>query len=115
MTTVNIRRDNLSASTKTGNLLADTDLQQVAEESQISIYAISSAAGVNMEMGAGADKVISDREILFIGTSVDKSAHLVTDPFVVEGGTNLSLFLRETAAAATTDVLLIIEATPTGA
>jgi hypothetical protein len=112
MTTVNIRRDNLSALTKTGNLLADTDLQQVAVDSQINIYGVSSASGVNMEFGAGADKVITDRELLFIGTTIDKSAHLITDPFVVEAGTNMSLFLRETANVATTDVLLIIEAVP---
>jgi hypothetical protein len=110
MTTVNIRRDNTTASTKTGNLLADTDLAQVAETSQISVYGVSSAAGINIELGAGGDKVVTDREILFIGTSIDKSAHLITEPFVVEAGTNMSLFLRETAAASTTDILLIIEA-----
>lgn len=112
MATVNIRRDNLTASTKTGNLLADTDLAQLPYDAQISVYAVSSASGVNMEMGAGPDKVITDREILFIGTTVDKSAHLLTDPFIVAAGTNLSLFLRETAAVATTDVLIIIDATP---
>lgn len=114
MPTVNIRRDNLTASTKTGNLLADTDLQQIPSDSdyQVSVYGVSSASGVNMEMGAGPDKVITDREVLFIGTTIDKSAHLITDPFIAEAGSNLSLFLRETAAVATTDVILIIEAVP---
>jgi hypothetical protein len=107
--TVNIRRDNLSASTKTGNLLADTDLQQMPFDGVINVYGVSSAVGVNIEMGVGAGKAITDREIVFIGTTIDRSAHNIVT-FEAVAGDNLSLFLRETAAVATTDVILIIEA-----
>lgn len=107
-TTVNLRNDNLAASTKTGNLLANTDLAFAPADGIITVYGVSSAAGVNIEMGVANDKVLSDREILFIGTTIDVSAHQLAS-FGVAGGSPLSLFLRETAAAATTDVIQIIE------
>lgn len=109
-TTVNIRSDNLAASTKTANLLANTDLAFATDDGTLAIYGVSSAAGVNIEVGVQNDKAITDREILYIGTTIDRSAHLI-GAFDVAAGAALSLFLRETAAAATTDVLLAIELT----
>lgn len=107
--TVNIRKDNLSASTKTGNILADTDLQQMPFDGVVTVYGVSSASSINVEMGVGSEKTITDREILFIGTTIDKSAHLITQLEAPQGA-NLSCFLRETAGVATTDVILIFEA-----
>jgi len=109
-TTVNIRQDNLAASTKTANLLANTDLAFSQSDGFLNVYGVSSAAGINMELGVANDKAISDRELLMIGTTVSKNDHLIAS-FPVAGGAPLSLFLRETAAVATTDVLLIIENT----
>lgn len=106
--TVNIRRDNLAASTKSGNLLADTDLATAPDDGVIAVYGVSSAVGINIEMGVGSEKAITDRELLFLGTTIDKSAHNIAT-FAVNDGDNLSLFLRETAAVATTDVLLIVD------
>ena len=107
-TIVNLNQVNLAASTKTTNLLLATDLAFAPADGTISIYGVSSAAGVNMEVGVGSEKAIADREILMIGTTINKLDHEIAS-FDVAGGSPLSLFLRETAAAATTDVLLIIE------
>lgn len=102
---------NLTASTKTANLLASTDLSQLAEDSEVSVYAVASAAGVNIEFGVGSEKAITDRELVFIGTTLDVMSHEVAS-FTAPAGANLSLFLRETAAAGTTDVLWRVETTP---
>lgn len=107
--TVNIRRDNTTASTKTGNLLADTDLQQMPFDGLINVYGVSSASGINIEMGIGSEKAITDRELLFIGTTIDVSAHQIAS-FPAPAGANLSTFLRETAGVGTTDIILIFEA-----
>lgn len=107
-TIVNLRQDNLTASTKTGNLLANTDLAQAPDDGTIYLYGVSSAAGVNLEFGVANDKAVSDREILKIGTTISRSDHMLAN-FNVAAGSPLSLFLRETAASGTTDVLLEIE------
>jgi len=107
--TVSARNDNLAASTKTTNLLAATDLNQMPFDGVVTVWGVISALGVNLEMGVGSEKAITDREIPFIGTSIDVSAHEITS-FPAAGGSNLSLFLRETAASATTDALWIVRA-----
>jgi len=99
---------NLTASTKTANLLAGTDLAFAPEDGTITLWAVSSAAGINIEMGVGADKAITDREIIAIGTTLSTIDHMVAS-FDVAGGAPLSLFFRETAAAGTTDVLWKVE------
>lgn len=95
---------NLSASTKTANLLANSDLAFSPGDGVVTIYAVSSAGGVNIEAGVANDKVMTDREIIYIGTTLNTSDHEVAS-FNVPAGAPLSLFFRETAAAATTDVL----------
>lgn len=102
--TVSNNNANLSASAKTTNLLAATDLQQAPDDGVVQYFAVSSAGGVNSEFGVGGVKAISDREIINIGTTLIRSDHMIAE-FPVAAGSNLSLFLRETAAAATTDVL----------
>jgi len=109
MITINLRNDNLTASTKTGNLLAATDLQQMPFDGVVEVYGVISAVGVNIEMGIGSEKAITDREVLFIGTSIDVSAHQIAT-FEAPAGSNLSLFLRETAASGTVDAILIVKA-----
>lgn len=102
---------NLTASTKTSNIYAGDVNEFVSQDSQVNIYAVSSAIGVNLTVYADSDIAIDDKEITAIGTTLDKSAHLM-DSFTVFAGTRLSLFLRETAAAATTDVYTAIEVIP---
>lgn len=110
-TIVTTRNDNITASTKTSNLLANTDLAFATDNGTLYIYGVSSAAGVNIEAGVQNDKLITDREIIYIGTSIDKSAHLIGS-FDVAAGASLSCFLRETAGVATTDILLSFDLIP---
>jgi hypothetical protein len=102
---------NLSASTKTSNILSGDINEFVGQPSRVNIYAVSSAGGVRLNMLADSDVAIDDKEIVSIGTSLDKSQHLL-DSFAVFAGTRLALTLRETAAAATTDVLIGVEVLP---
>lgn len=107
MVVVTINQANLTASTKTANLLANTDVAFMPYDGSVDVYVVSSAAGVNIELGVGNEKAISDREIITIGTTL-LDDHLIAS-FDAAAGAPLSLFLRETAAAATTDVLIKIE------
>jgi len=102
---------NLTASVRTANILAGDINEFVPFDAVVNIYATSSAGGVNITILADSDVAVDDKEIVAIGTSLDKSQHLV-DSFLVAAGTRLALFLRETAAAATTDVLSGIEVLP---
>lgn len=111
MPTSMLRNDNLSASTKTSNILAGDINEFVGVPSMVNIYAVESAAGIRISMFADSDIAIDDKEIPNIGTTIDSSAHLI-DSFAVNGGTRLSLFLRETAAVATTDSLIKVEVLP---
>jgi len=102
---------NLAASTKTANILAGDINEFITQPSVINIYAVSSATGVRLNSLADSDVAIDDKEIIAIGTSLDKSQHLL-DSFAVFAGTRLAITLRETAAVATTDVLLGVEVLP---
>lgn len=102
---------NVSASTKTANLLSGDVNEFVPQASVVNIYAVSSAANVNVTVLADSDVAIDDKEIVAIGTTLDKSQHLL-DSFMVAPGTRLALFLRETAGTATTDVLTGVEVLP---
>jgi len=102
---------NLTASTKTANLLAGDINEFVPYPAVVNVYAVSSAAGVNLSMLADSDVAIDDKEIITIGTTLNKSDHLI-DSFAVGAGTRLAATLRETAAAATTDVLTCFEIVP---
>lgn len=104
---------NLAASTKTANILAGDINEFVTQNSMVTIYAISSASGIRMTVLASSDVVVDDKEILPIGTSLLIPDHLSTS-FAVAAGTRLLLTLRETAAVATTDVLLAIDVDPLG-
>lgn len=111
MATIMRNQANLSASTKTANLLAGSVFEFLSVPSRVTVSAISSAAGVNLQMMADNETVVDDQEILPIGTSLLFPDHVLSS-FNARGGTRLSLFLRETAAAATTDVLLRIDVDP---
>jgi len=99
---------NLSASTKTANVISGDVNEFVSNGGTVTIYAVSSAIGVKMSVFADSDLIIDDKEIPFIGTTLVKKDHFL-DSFEVEPGTRLSIFLRETAAAATTDVYTGVE------
>jgi len=104
---------NLAASTKTGNILSGDVNEFVPYDATITVYACSSAIGIRMSFFADSDLLIDDKEIpyIFSTTALDTSAHFI-DQFSVNAGTRLALTLRETAAAATTDVYTAIDVQP---
>jgi len=102
---------NLTASTKTTNRLSGDVNEFVPYDALVRITAVSSAIGIKMSVFADSDLIIDDKEIPFIGTSLIDKDHLINE-FEVEAGTRLAVFLRETAAAGTTDVYTGVEITP---
>lgn len=111
MPTSTIYSLNLTASAKTANLLAGDVNEFIGYRAQVTIYQVISALGVRSTILADSDVVVDDKEIPFIGTTVDKSAHMV-DRFLVAPGTRLSIFLRETAAAGTIDAYTVVDVVP---
>jgi hypothetical protein len=111
MPTTVIYSANLAASTKTGNILSGDVNEFVTQMSQVNIYQVSSATGIRVSVYADTDIAVDDKEIPFIGTTLVSSDQLV-DSFVVMPGTRLAIFLRETAAASTTDVYTKVEVLP---
>jgi len=101
----------MGASEKTANLLAGDINEFVPFRANVSIYCVNNEDDVNITVLADSDVVVDDSEVVFVGTSIDKSAHLV-DSFVVNPGTRLAIFLRETGAAATADLLTVVDVTP---
>ena len=102
---------NLTASTKTANILAGDVNEFVPYDAVVRLTAVSSAIGIRVSVFADSDLLVDDKEIPFIGTTLVDKDHVI-DEFEVEAGTRLAIFLRETAAAGTTDVYTGIEVTP---
>lgn len=113
MPTSSFEQPNLTASTKTANILSGDINEFVPFNAAVNIYAVSSASNVNLTMLADSDVLVDDKEIINIGTTLNKSDHLI-DSFNVAAGSRLALFLRETGAAATTDVLVSVDVQPLG-
>lgn len=101
----------IAANTKGANLLSGDVNEFVQSPSLVNVYAISSATGIRISMFADSDIAVDDKEIVPIGTTLDKSAHLV-DSFMVAAGTRLAGFLRNTTAVATTDIITGFEVLP---
>lgn len=102
---------NLTASTKTANLMSGDVNEFVQYPALINIYSVSSAIGVRITVMADSDIVIDDKEITGIGTTLSTTDHII-DSFEVEQGTRLAIFLRETAAVGTTDVYVAADIQP---
>ena len=102
---------NLGANAKSSNLLSGDINEFVPVDSQVNIYGVSSAVGTNITVLADSDVAIDDQEIVAIGTTLNKSDHLL-DSFAVGGGTRLAIFLRDTSGAATNDINTGVEVLP---
>lgn len=102
---------NAAAYSKSANLLAGDINEFVSQDSIVNIYAVASASGIKITALADSDVAIDDKEIMAIGTTLDKSQHLL-DSFGVSAGTRLAITLRESANVATTDTLVGIEVLP---
>ena len=112
--TIELNNANIAASTRTANLLASTELANVPSDApayQLEVFNVSSASGVNATFQSSSQTLINDKEIVRIGTTLNENDHFVAQ-FIVQGGSPLVYTLRETAAAATTDILTKIRATP---
>jgi len=101
-------QQNITANSKTANILSGDINEFVTDDSVVNVYAVASASGVRLSMFADSDIAVDDKEIVNIGTTLNKSDHLI-DSFEVSAGTRLSLFLRETGGVSTTDVLIGVE------
>jgi hypothetical protein len=108
MPSISVNNTNLTANTRTANIIAGDPNEFLYYPATIRVYQVSSAAGVRTSLLADTDVVVDDKEILGIGTTLDTSAHLFAE-FEVEANTRLSVFLRETAGVGTTDVLTLID------
>ncbi len=79
---------------------------------KVSLFAFSSADGLNTTLNVGGISVCDDKEIPFFGTtgSMDVSAHVIASQQTVGG--RVELFYRNTTAGAlTVDYLLLYEPT----
>ncbi len=102
---------NLTASTKTANIFAGDVNEFIPYPAVVRVTAVASAIGIKLSAFADSDLLVDDKEIPFIGTSLIDKDHVV-DEFTVDAGTRLAIFLRETAAAGTTDVYIGLEIQP---
>lgn len=99
---------NLAALTKSANILAGDVNEFVSDGGNVNIYGVSTAIGIKITVYADSDLIIDDKEIPFIGQTLIKSDHYF-DSFTVEPGTRISIFLRETANVATSDIYVGVE------
>lgn len=102
---------NLAANTKTANLLAGNINEFVATRSRVQLACVASASGVRLTFLGGADVGIDDAEVLAIGTTLIYPDHVI-DTYIVGAGTRMLVTLRETAGAATTDILTSVDVQP---
>jgi len=101
----------IAANTTSANLLSGDINEFVTVASQVNLFAVASAREINVTMLADSDVAVDDQPIVTIGTSLDKSQHLV-DSFLVSAGTRLNLRVRNTGTATTIDILTGIEVNP---
>ena len=102
---------NLTANSKTGNILAGNINEFVATRSRVQLAAVSSASGVRLTFIGGADVGIDDAEILAIGTTLLYPDHVI-DTYIVGAGTRMLATLRETAGVSTSDILVSVDVQP---
>jgi hypothetical protein len=102
---------NVTASTKSGNILSGDVNEFVPYDAVVRITAVTSAIGVRISVFADSDLLVDDKEIPFVGTTLIDKDHVI-DEFMVEAGTRLAVFYRETAASGAQDVYLGVEVQP---
>ena len=102
---------NRASNSKSSNLLSGDVNEFVPYNATITVYGCTSALGMRMSFLADSDVVIDDKEIPYISTSLDVSAHFI-DSFDVAGGTRLAVFLRDVSGVATTDTYVAVDIQP---
>lgn len=111
MPSITVNNTNITANTRTANIFAGDPNEFINYPATIRLYQVSSASGVKTTLLFDTDVIVDNKEILFIGTSVDTSAHLMAEDDC-EAGTRLSCFLQETAGVSTSDVLTLLDIEP---
>ncbi len=102
---------NLASGTKTANLFAGDTIEFVPYDATVKVTAVATAVGIKLTAYADTDVLMDDKEIPYVGTTLIDKDHIIGE-FSVEAGTRLSVFLRETAAVATTDIYVSLEVIP---
>lgn len=108
-----INQLNLTANTRSSNLLAGNINEFIPQKSVVTFYLKSSATGIKATILASSDVSSDSVEINSIGTSLAIPDDLF-DSFVVGPGTRLALFLQETAGVSTTDIIGAVDVQPMG-
>ena len=111
--TINIALDNVAANSVSSDQLSGEKGRFVNEGDQINLYAVSSADTMTIQFGTANDIYCDDKRFVFVGTSLDKSAHLVGSFIATQAG-ELSLKFRETGGVATTDIRASVEVLQAG-
>lgn len=91
----------------------ESDVRTVWQPSQVTYAIVASAVGVELEVFSGERQVVN-RSTLEAGgtTGVFPNLDQKAVTFLAAGGENLKFRVRETAAVATTDIMLAINVEP---
>ena len=101
---------NLTANTKSANLLSGNVNEFVSEGGHVNFYAVTNASGIKLTVYADSDIIIDDQEITFIDSTLSlKKSDYMLDSIVVSPGSRLSCYVRETAGVSTTDGSIGVE------
>lgn len=111
--TINFALDNMTANAVSADQMAGEKGRFVGAGDQINLYAVASADTATLQFGTANDIFIDDKRFTTVGTTLDKSAHLIGS-FVATNDGELSLKFRETGGVATTDVRGSVEVLQAG-
>lgn len=111
--TINFALDNISANTPTADQLAGEKGRFVAAGDIVRLYALASADTATISFGTANDIFVDDKRFVYVGTSLDKSAHLIGE-FTASNDGELSLKFRETGGVSTTDIRGSVEVLQAG-
>lgn len=91
----------------------ESDLRTVWQPSRVTFACVASAVGIELEVFSGERQVVN-RSTLEAGgtTGVYPNLDQKALSFLAAGGEQLKFRVRETAAAATTDIMLVINVEP---
>lgn len=110
---INIALDNVAANSVSNDQLQGEKGRFVQEGDMVRFYAVSSADTMTIQFGTANDIFMDDKRFVFVGTSLDKSAHLIGEFTATQAG-ELSLKFRETGGVATSDIRASIEVLQAG-
>jgi hypothetical protein len=111
--TINVALDNVSANSVSADQLSGEKGRFVAAGDMVTLYAVSSADTMTIQFGTANDIFIDDKRFVTVGTTLNKSDHVVGQ-FVATNDGELSLKFRETGGVSTSDIRASIEVQQAG-